>query len=318
MTRGNIGLDNPIFAGRMHRRAEATYTRRSVAVIARPCVNDVSRPKIAKKQVVSTKVFIKLPVLPKQSKSNVLRRDLVQPKILAKPSNKGLRRRRGDKRLLQSRMLSALAVLLFICGLIIGANGLRANHKIEAQVKTMVQTQAQTEGSDTQNNGIPVESRPEGTIASYKVAPDLPRVVRIAKIGVEARVKRVSAKADNELGTPTNIFDAGWYDGSAKLGESGAVLLDGHVSGPTQNGVFFGLKTLKPGDGISVERGDGKIFNYKVVTQKIYDSNNVDMAAAMSSVQPGKNGLNLVTCTGKVDKTTNHFNQRLVVFAVQD
>jgi hypothetical protein len=42
------------------------------------------------------------------------------------------------------------------------------------------------------------------------------------------------------------------------------------------------------------------------------------MAEAMAPVVSGKQGLNLITCTGDVIPGTNHFNERIVVFTEQE
>ncbi len=88
------------------------------------------------------------------------------------------------------------------------------------------------------------------------------------------------------------------------------------MSGPTQHGVFYAIKNLLPGDVISITRGDGKVLTYAVVTSKTYDADNVDMAAALTPIQAGRSGLNLITCTGKLDGSQTHFMQRVMVFAV--
>jgi LPXTG-site transpeptidase (sortase) family protein len=144
----------------------------------------------------------------------------------------------------------------------------------------------------------------------------MPRILRIGKIGVEAKVLSLSIGANNQLRAPASIFDAGWYNGSALPGESGAVLIDGHVHGPTKPGVFVGLKKLKTGDAITLERGDGKVFTYRVAKMQSYAKDAVDMGAAFSSAEPGKPGLNIITCDGAYDDA-GHYENRLVVFAVQ-
>ncbi len=153
--------------------------------------------------------------------------------------------------------------------------------------------------------------------AAYAVAPDLARYLRIPKLHVNARVLQVGIKNNGELGTPTNVFDTAWYTGSAKPGATGATLIDGHVSGWTTKGVFYGIKTLVAGDEITIQRGDNSTISYRVVKTQIYDADNVDMQAAITPITAGKSGLNLITCTGRVKPGTSEFNQRVIVFAEQ-
>ncbi len=117
------------------------------------------------------------------------------------------------------------------------------------------------------------------------------------------------------IGTPNNVYDTDWYNGSSLPGQPGAMLIDGHVSSWTTPGVFYSIKSLLAGDDIQLERGDGTMFTYKVVSTQIYQSSNVDMKAALNPITPGKPGLNLITCTGNVLAGTNEFNERVVVFS---
>ncbi len=163
---------------------------------------------------------------------------------------------------------------------------------------------------------IPSEDKPD--VNAYRTAANLPRVISIPKLDVTARVLRLGVNSQGALAAPASIYDTGWYEASSKPGEPGAMLIDGHVHGPNKPGVFSELKNLKAGDEITVERGDGKVLSYKVVKTKTYPADSMDMmGAALTPVTPGKPGLNLITCTGEIDKSNNHYKDRLVVFAEQ-
>jgi hypothetical protein len=95
------------------------------------------------------------------------------------------------------------------------------------------------------------------------------------------------------------------------------MLIDGHISSWSAHGVFYGLKDLQPGDSLQIVRGDGTVFNYRVVQTQIYPSGNVDMSAAISPIVPGAPGLNLISCIGDVIPGTSQFNERIVVFTKQ-
>lgn len=152
-------------------------------------------------------------------------------------------------------------------------------------------------------------------IASYTVAPDLPKYISIPSINVtNARVIRLGYLANGQITTPDNIYDTGWYENSSKPGQKGAMFIFGHVSSWTANGVFYNLKNLMPGDKVIVTRGDNVSFTYVVVKTKIYPYNEVDMQQVLSPINFNKPGLNLMTCTGQVIKGTSEFNERLVVF----
>lgn len=163
----------------------------------------------------------------------------------------------------------------------------------------------------------PSSVKPSPTaVATYNVAPTLPKYISIPTIGInETRIIQLGLMGNDQISTPDNIYDTGWYNGSAKPGQPGAMFIYGHVSSWTADGIFYNLKKLKPGDTIVITRGDNQTYTYKVIEMKVYPYNNVDMNAVLSPINSNLPGLNLMTCTGQVIKGTSEFNERLVVFS---
>jgi sortase (surface protein transpeptidase) len=216
---------------------------------------------------------------------------------------------------LQQKVLFGLALLLFAGGGFVSLQTLHTNHAASAQVSALSQ-KADNQGG--QNDALPSTTKPSSAaVKNYVVAPDLPRYIKIPKLSVNARVLQVGVTSSGALGTPNNVYDAAWYTGSSKPGQPGAMLIDGHVSSWTTRGVFYGLKRLVAGDKIQIQRGDGQVFNYQVVKSQMFADDNVDMQAAVRPVTAGKQGLNLISCIGKVKKGTNEFDHRIIVFAEQ-
>lgn len=249
------------------------------------------------------------PDFPKQERSNVLKRQM--SKQLAYTHAK------KHRRALVPTLLSGLAVTLFMLGILVVVNALHTDHTVKAQIKKL----SQPTGSDTGiTEGTPSEADPPNANAnnSYQVSADLPRILTIDKIDVKARIRSVGVGLNNILKAPANIFDVGWYDGSAKPGENGTIVLDGHVSGPTKHGVFYSIGTLKVGDKVTLERGDGKKFTYSVTGLELFDNDKVDMNKVVTTSVAGKPGLNFMTCAGRFNVRNNEFEQRIVVYTVQD
>lgn len=168
------------------------------------------------------------------------------------------------------------------------------------------------------SHAVPSTTKPApSAFDSYTVAANVPRYIFIPKLSVQAIVRPLGLTADGQLATPNNVYDTGWYKKSSTPGQPGAIVIDGHVSSWTTNGVFYGLKTLQPGDAIQIERGDGTTISYSVVKKQIYGYQQVDMSAVLSPVDASKPGLNLITCTGDVIKGSNNFTERIVIFTVQ-
>jgi len=271
---------------------------------------DVSKPENAAPLSIVRPQPFAVPAQNKQQPSQVLRRQIERPKVS---------KRRGLKPYLnslkQAKLQTALvgmAVCVFVVGAVVSLQTVKTNHAATAQVAALTKRAS----SGTNSSDTPSEEKPsEAAVRNYVVAADMARYIKIPKLDVNARVLQVGITKSGALDTPNNIYDAAWYSGSAKPGQPGATLIDGHVSGWTSHGVFYGIKNLAAGDAIQIERGDGKTLNYKVVKVQIYDAGNVDMQAAVNPVTPGSSGLNLITCDGQVKAGTSQYNKRVVVFA---
>lgn len=250
----------------------------------------------------------------KTQPSSVLRRQAVRPlssKVAAKAGHS-----KGQWAIM------AMAVFVFATGLAVSISTIQTNHSAKAQVSAI--SRKAEDGSDASSGSSstpPSEVKPTPqAITTYAVAPDLPRYIDIGKLKVHARIKPMTVLRDGSLQAPSSIYDAGWYNASAKPGDSagnGAMLLDGHVLGATYPAVFSKIKTLVSGDQISVSRGDGQVLTYQVVKVQNYDASSLDVGMLLTSIQPGRPGLNLITCGGKYLPKQQTFDQRTVVFAVQ-
>jgi LPXTG-site transpeptidase (sortase) family protein len=202
--------------------------------------------------------------------------------------------------------------IISVIGLVIAGNGLRRQKR--PQPVSATPTLATTAGS-TQEQIAPPEVK--DSLESYKVAADLPRIISVPSLSIKARVISLGLTGTGAIDTPKYPADAGWYNGSAKPGQAGAVFIDGHVSGETsKGGVFLNLKKVKDGETISIEKGDGNTVTYKVVARDQQPYQEVDMEKALQPYQ-GKNSLTIITCAGKYDEGLQTFTERLVLYAVQ-
>lgn len=165
-----------------------------------------------------------------------------------------------------------------------------------------------------------VEEKPtEEEVYEYRVPMDRPRYLTIEKLGVyQARIIPVGIKSDGSLGTPNNIFDVGWYDGSDKPGTGGTMLIDGHNGGPNVHGVFKKLPSLVNGDIIIVERGDGVKYRFEVVENKTVALSDSDsyMKIALRSPEAGRESVTLITCTGEWSQAQGTYLSRQFTRAV--
>ena len=175
------------------------------------------------------------------------------------------------------------------------------------------------EAVTVQEEPLEEEAPTEEQVTEYTVAADCPRYLSISKLGVvNARIIAVGVKSNGELGTPNNIFDVGWYEASGKPGQGGVMVIDGHNGGPHVHGVFKDLPNLVEGDIIKIERGDGKIFEYKVVENKTVVLSEADayMKTAFKSPVSGKESVTLISCTGEWSQAQGTYLSRQFTRAI--
>lgn len=152
--------------------------------------------------------------------------------------------------------------------------------------------------------------------SSHSVAPDLARVIKIPKLGINAPVISVGLTGDGAVDTPKNIWESAWYNGSAKPGENGAVLINGHSS--ANNGALFGhLERLEVGDTMQLEKGNGEVLTYRVVNKAIVPKDQVDMRAMMKPYGGASKGLNLITCQGSWVSSEQTLTDRILIWTEQ-
>lgn len=241
--------------------------------------------------------------------STTIRRSFI-PELSPAPKL-AIPRRPFIKRLISAKVVvGALAVCLVALSVYVSFDALWVNQQARAESQ---QTHNSGQGEAPRIDETPL---PPNVIDTYKVAPNLPRIIRIDSINVTARVLRLGVTADNSVDTPKNSNDAGWYEGSAKPGEAGAMIVNGHYSGLTQPGVFHKLEKLKAGALITIEKGDGTVLKFAVKKVEKMPANKVPMDQLLVSPDPKAQSLNLITCSGTFDAKNETYDQRVVVQAV--
>lgn len=149
----------------------------------------------------------------------------------------------------------------------------------------------------------------------YKVPADQPRIIQIPSLDIKAYIQRVGIDKNNTVVAPNNIFFTGWFTGSAPPGDEGISILDGHVRGRYNDGVFRKLIEISNGEVIKVQMGDESWREFEVLSKKIYDTKDSAKALFSPKIQSGKSELRLITCDGVYDKKTREYSKRLIVIA---
>lgn len=118
--------------------------------------------------------------------------------------------------------------------------------------------------------------------------------------------------ADGSMEVPPGGFPAGWYTGGPTPGELGPAVIAGHVDlkGP---GVFYRLRTMKPGDRVTVTRADGSKPVFRVTRVAQFEKDQFPTQQVYGNISHA--GLRLITCGGSFNTRTGHYEDNLVVFA---
>ena len=172
---------------------------------------------------------------------------------------------------------------------------------------------------DVALENVDERERKEDDKQNYKVCPTCIRFLSIYKLDIDrALVKPVGLTRTGAMDTLPNIFDVAWYNRSQTPGQGGTSLLNAHNGGPTKTGVFGQLYTLKKGSVVTLERGDGKIFNYKIVENEIMSVSkaNLYMPTMLESPEEGKESISLISCAGRYSPSMRTFVDRAMLRGV--
>lgn len=158
-------------------------------------------------------------------------------------------------------------------------------------------------GYTAQQKSIIIKNETKPTaedISAYTTPqPDYPKTLSITKLEVTARIQPVGLNEFNAVAMPDNIFDAGWYKDSAKPGQEGTVIIDGHIEGITKNGLFYNRSALDINDTIAITNGNNTLFTYKIIKKKVIDQTLLSIKEVTNQL-PSKKQLSLILCKKEV------------------
>jgi len=139
-------------------------------------------------------------------------------------------------------------------------------------------------------------------LGSYQQrAASEPSRIAIPRLGADAVVEAVGAATNGELLVPSEARRVVWFQ-------------DGPVDYDGVEGVFARLKTLQPGDQISVTDQAGATRPFQVVARQAVRKD--QLAVAELTRAQGSPRLALVTCGGDFDRAQRSYVDNVVVWAV--
>jgi sortase (surface protein transpeptidase) len=161
-------------------------------------------------------------------------------------------------------------------------------------------------------------SRPPAELAGSAVtAPQLsasaPTRVQIPVLGVTSRIMELGLQRDGSMEVPPGAYPVGWYDGSPTPGQLGPAVLAGHVDWEGEPGAFSGLRELRPGDTVMIDRADGSVVTFRVDRVEGHAKDDFPTEDVYGDIDHP--GLRLITCGGAFDEDTGDYQDNVIVFA---
>lgn len=161
---------------------------------------------------------------------------------------------------------------------------------------------------------VPASGPPATANAAPVDETTRPRWLTISRIGVSAPVVFVPLREDGTMPAPSGPREVASYSFAANPGETGNVVLAGHVDFANYGAaVFYRLRELQRGDDVVVTRGDGAVFTYRVSSVLAYEESTAPVTEILGPTD--SEVLTLITCTGTFSAQTRSYDQRLVVRA---
>ncbi len=156
----------------------------------------------------------------------------------------------------------------------------------------------------------PVGQPPPPVVRAAGVAPV---AIQIDAAQVDAQIEQLEI-VDGVMQNPTGPWVVSWYKDLAGLGESGNVVMAGHIDywnvGPA---VFYTLAQIKEGAPINVTGEDGEVYAYQVEWIHNYTADDAPLDEIVGPTP--RESLTLITCGGPFDYATGHYLERTVVRA---
>lgn len=166
----------------------------------------------------------------------------------------------------------------------------------------------------TYSTDQPDETRPNKDSFRWHGRSEDPKYISLPSIQTEGFIQNVGVDQRQQVAVPTNIHIAGWFTNSVLPGQNGLSIIDGHLDGRRDKGIFNRLGDLKENDEFTIEFGNGetKVFRVRQVSTMPTEEAN----SLLFSQNPNiRQQLTLITCGGNFDQQSRQYEERVLVVA---
>lgn len=156
---------------------------------------------------------------------------------------------------------------------------------------------------------------PNSKLSSAPVANRLnviPTFLSVPAAKISVALERLLVNEKGTIDVPSNTESAGWWQ---KKRRSSPIVLAGHLDSKTGPAIFFHVQDLRFGDQIFLSFNDGSNASYTVRQVERVDK---DKFPSQRVYNTGNREVRLVTCGGKFNKHTGHYEDNIVVYATPD
>jgi len=207
-----------------------------------------------------------------------------------------------------ARPVVAVAAVLVLGGATVAAVAARPD---EAPPTTSVTQEARVASPPS----VSTDGFQDPAAQTYTAPPAgaVPVRVRIPSIGVDSGLEDLGLGAAGELDAPEEWMSAGWYEDGVVPGGVGPAIIAGHVDSSTGPAVFIDLPELTAGDEVLVTLSTGDVHTFRVTGSETAPKANFPTSDVYGSTPTPT--LRLITCDGRFDSSTGHYEDNLIVFA---
>jgi hypothetical protein len=155
---------------------------------------------------------------------------------------------------------------------------------------------------------------PTPVTAAPIVAGAVPVGLAVPGRDVTAPVVAVGTDQAGALVVPDPPSTVGWWSPSALAGGSaGTTVLAGHVDSAAAGlGALSVLRRVEVGEAVVLRGDDGRVVRYRVLARRQYAK--AELPPEVFAVG-GPPRLVLITCGGRFDRATRHYEDNVIVFA---
>lgn len=164
----------------------------------------------------------------------------------------------------------------------------------------------------------PVDATPPSLCLSGEgdecVRGSVPATLEIEAIGIDAPIE-ILETVQGVMQQPSDEFHVAWYKEFARLGETGNMLLAGHVNWwGIPEAVFFNLGTLQEQDAVVLRDEAGTAYRYAI--EWVRQESNLEPPREEVLGMTNYEAVTLMTCSGAWNSEISEYDSRTVARAI--